>query len=299
VAGLRRPADESPAERTGETPAISEVRKPRPRPVPQPLPRLTPVPATSEPLSDDALSTEDTQVFEPVEAPADESRPAPRRKKRDTGIAKPVDIEEAEAAISDVDEKPARRLDRPYIVAGALVVVGLLLSAAAVIFHLQAAAIEDSTSNTALLDVAKTAQVKDQVSKAVETLFSYDYNNVKKTEDAANDLLVNNDVKNKYNLLIGQVKQLAPQQKLVVTCKVTRSAVIMLNGDLANVMVFVDQTSTRADTNKTTAGSAQLHVNAQLQGDKWKITDMDTYKAPEEAQPPASSSTPPSPSPSK
>lgn len=285
VAGLRRPADEP-------SPAVpDETRKPRPRPAPRPAP-----------ASDAELSTEDTQVFEPVtadaltgEAESSEaaSRPSPRRKKRDTGIAKPVDIEEAEADVAESEEPSRRQVDRPYFVAGALVVVALLLGGLAVFFHLQAAAIEDATSNTALLDVAKTAQVKDQVSKATEALFSYDYNNVKKTEDAANDVLANNDVKNKYNLLIGQVKQLAPQQKLVVTCKVTRAAVIMLNGDLANVMVFVDQTSTRADTNKTTAGSAQLHVNAQLQGDKWKITDMDTYRAPEEPQAPASSSPPP------
>jgi Mce-associated membrane protein len=68
-------------------------------------------------------------------------------------------------------------------------------------------------------------------------------------------------------------------------------------------MVFVDQTSTRTDTKKTTAGTAQLHLNAQLQGDKWKITDMDTYNAPKvpAAQAPSSApaSPPASPSPSK
>jgi Mce-associated membrane protein len=216
-----------------------------------------------------------------------------------------VDVDEAEQEAAGAPVVPPPwakqpRRDRTVALTVVLLVVGLVFAAGAVFFKLGYDDAADSTSNTALLDVAKTAQVKDQVSKATEALFSYDYNNIKKTEDAANGLLANDSVKAKYNSLMGEVKRLAPQQKMVVTCKVTRSAVIMLNGDLARVMVFVDQTSTRADTKQTTAGSAQLHVDAQLQGDTWKITDLDTYKAP---PPPAAnapaSSAPASPPPSK
>lgn len=343
VAGLRKPStDESPAERTGQLPAVppaevvkpaAETRKPRPRPAPRPMPR--PLPKPAEPVAEepfepasgkiDTTPAEDTAVFaavgteedpevdaltgEPAEEPAAEAepvRPAPRRKKRDTGIAKPSDVEEAEA---EAAEEPVRatggtsRVQQPYLIAGALVLVALVLAGLAFWFSREENAVSSATSNTALLDVAKTAQVKDAVSKAAEALFSYDFNNIKKTEDAANDLLANDDVRTKYNSLMGEVKRLAPGQKMIVTCKVTRAAVIMLNDDLAKVMVFVDQTSTRTDTKKTTAGTAQLHLNAQLQGDKWKITDMDTYNAPKvpAAQAPSSApaSPPASPSPSK
>lgn len=320
VAGLRKPAsDETAAERTGRLPAVppAETKKPRPRPAPRPAPKPEPVEADSGQL-DTAPSAEDTAVFaaveteepqvdaltgEPEETPA---RPAPRRKKRDTGIAKPTDVAEAEAAASEASEsseEPAGpKAQRPYVVAGALVLVALILGGLAFWFKSEEVKVSEATSNTALLDVAKTAQVKDAVSKAAESLFSYDFNNIKKTEDAANDLLANDDVRNKYNSLMGEVKRLAPAQKMVVTCKVTRAAVIMLNDDLAKVMVFVDQTSTRTDTKKTTAGTAQLHLNAQLQGDKWKITDMDTYNAPKvpaATQAPSSSAPPASPSPTK
>jgi Mce-associated membrane protein len=329
VAGLRKPsADESAAERTGQLPAVpAEPRKPRPRPAPRPMPRPVAKPAESfeaasgqldtAPSASSVSSAEDTQVFaavgteeepkvdaltgEPEAEPVDEeapSRPAPRRKKRDTGIAKPTDESEVPVA-SEASGEPAKpavsQVRKPYVVAGALVLVALVLGGLAYWFKSEEVAVSQATSNTALLDVAKTAQVKDAVSKAAEALFSYDFNNIKKTEDAANDLLANDDVKNKYNSLMGEVKRLAPQQKMIVTCKVTRAAVIMLNGDLAKVMVFVDQTSTRTDTKKTTAGTAQLHLNAQLQGDKWKITDMDTYNAPKvPAAAPASPSTAPS-----
>lgn len=338
VAGLRKPStDESPAERTGQLPAVpepasppAETRKPRPRPAPRPVPRPVAKPPAEEPFAAasgriDPAPAEDTAVFAAIgtdedpkvdaltgepEAPADADadveaepvRPAPRRKKRDTGIAKPTEVDEVPEESAD---KPAglatSRAQRPYLVAGALVLVALLLGGLAYWFHSKENAISTATSNTALLDVAKTAQVKDAVSKAAESLFSYDFNNIKKTEDAANDLLANDDVRNKYNSLMGEVKRLAPAQKMIVTCKVTRAAVIMLNDDLAKVMVFVDQTSTRTDTKKTTAGTAQLHLNAQLQGDKWKITDMDTYNAPKVPAATAvpSSSAPASPSPTK
>ncbi|WP_326568086.1 hypothetical protein VSH64_40845 [Amycolatopsis rhabdoformis] len=247
-------------------------------------------------LTGETLDTEDAEDTADTDAPL---RTAPRRKRRDSGRAKPTDADEFEqhaagagaagAVVPPPWARPPGR-DRSQALIVVLLVVGLVFVGGAVFFKLGYDDVADSTSNTALLDVAKTAQVKDQVSKATEALFSYDFNNIKKTEDAANGLLANDEVKAKYNSLMGEVKRLAPQQKMVVTCKVTRSAVIMLNGDLARVMVFVDQTSTRADTKQTTAGSAQLHVDAQLQGDTWKITDLDTYKAPAPpaANPPAS-----------
>jgi Mce-associated membrane protein len=302
VAGLRRPGASPVSEAPAPEVEVDETPVTKPAPVRRPTPRPAPRPAPAVEPSEPAAETEVTAVEAPEipEAAEDEvvARPSPRAKARATAQKKPDDIEEAEAEVaaeadSDSDsEKPKKPGSRQLILAGALVVVGLLLAATAVLFKIQADEVTGSTENTALLDVAKTSQVKDQVAKATEALFSYDYNNIAKTEAAANELLVNDEVRAKYNLLMGEVKRLAPQQKMVVTCKVTRSAVIRLQGDRADVMVFVDQSSTRADTNKTTAGSAQLHLNAELQGDKWKITAMNTYAAPPN---PTASSAPPAP----
>ncbi|WP_410604607.1 hypothetical protein [Amycolatopsis sp. lyj-90] len=321
MAGLRRPgaspADEAPASaaevevEVDETPVAkpAPVRRPSPRPAPRPSPEPVEVPEVAvEPEVEPEVAVVEAPEEEPVEVeePEDEvvAKPSPRAKTRAVAEAKPDDIEEAEAEAASEDSEASESSEsekkpgsRQLILAGALVVVGLLLAATAVLFKIQADDVSSSTDNTALLDVAKTAQVKDQVAKATEALFSYDYNNIAKTETAAGDLLVNDDVRAKYNLLMGEVKRLAPQQKMVVTCKVTRSAVIRLEGERADVMVFVDQSSTRADTNKTTAGSAQLHLNAELQGDKWKITAMNTYAAP--PNPAASPAPPASPAPSK
>ncbi|WP_235079120.1 hypothetical protein [Amycolatopsis orientalis] len=270
--GLVRPADPEPAS-TETEPASTEVAE---TPVEEDAAEVSGVTKEAPAEEVDALTGETVEDEKPA-------RPSPRRKKRDTGSEKPSDVEEAEtkARAEDAAEVPAQRsvVSRNTVRVALLLVVGLALVAAAVIFQVKGSDAADSTSNRAVLDVAKTAQVKDQVSKAVETLFSYDFNNIKKTEDAANQLLATDQVKTSYNALMGQVKKLAPEQKVVVTCKVTRSAVIRLNGDLARVMLFIDQTSTRADTKQTAAGTAQMHVDAQLQGNTWKITDMDTYKA--------------------
>lgn len=238
-------------------------------------------------------------VIDELEAVPD--KPSPRRKSRDDGVAKPADYGAAEAAVAEHEDEAAtfRRPDRK-VLTGALVAVALVLIGLAVWFKIEDNQVSAATSNTALLDVARTSEVKQAATGAVETLFSYDFTNVGKTQDAAKDLLLNDDVRNKYTSLMGEVQRLAPQQKIVVTVKVSRSAVIMLDDDRARVMVFVDQTATRTDQNQTSSGSAQLWLQMQNTGGKWKVTDLDTYGAGQPATPaqPAPSA-PPAPPASK
>jgi Mce-associated membrane protein len=237
--------------------------------------------------------------------PAPAPRPGgPRPKSRDSGVVKPVDYQAAEAAVAEPEpdsegERKPRRPRNRFLAAGVLFVVALVFIGLAVWFKIEDTQLTAATSNTALLDVARTAQVNQAATNAVETLFSYDYTNIAKTQDAAKNLLLNDDVRNKYNALMGEVVRLAPQQKMVVTVKASRSAVVMLDGDLAKVMVFVDQTATRTDQNQTSSGPAQLWVQMQYSGGQWKVADLDTYQAPQPAPtsaPPASSTVPPPPS---
>lgn len=226
-------------------------------------------------------------AVEEPEAPA--AKPSPRRKSRDGGVAKPVDYQAAENGAAQPAETtwrgPSRPLNRVRL-ASVLLAVAVVLVGLAVWFKIEDNRLSAETSNTALLDVARTSQVNQAATSAVETLFSYDFNNIAKTQDAAKNLLLNDDVKNKYNSLMGEVQRLAPQQKMVVTVKASRSAVTMLQGDRAKVMVFVDQTATRTDQNQTNSGSAQLWVTMQFSNGQWKLTDLDTYKPLAPATPP-------------
>ncbi|HKS47684.1 MAG TPA: hypothetical protein VJT49_21745 [Amycolatopsis sp.] len=249
---------------------------------------------TPRPKRDEAPEV-DAAPDEVVDQSFERPKPSPRPKSRDEGTAKPVDYEAAEAAVAVPEPVPAPASRPPrnkVALAGVLFVLALVLTTLAVWFKIEESKLAAATSNTALLDVARTSQVNQAATSAVETLFSYDYNSIAKTQDAAGDLLLNDDVRNKYNSLMGEVERLAPQQKIVVTVKVSRSAVIMLNGDKAKVMVFVDQTATRTDQNQTSSGSAQLWLNLQYSGDKWRITDLNTYDTEQPAPSSAASSAP-------
>lgn len=276
-------------------PKVAGLR--RPSPAPRPQGEDTRAEGAVE-AAEPEHATEETAEF--VREPQTRPTPGPRRKKRDAGRLKPSDTEEAEAAVAEDEperEKAPRKARNPYVVAGALFGLAIVLAGFATWFKIEDNSVESATSNTALLDVARTSQVNQAATSAVETLFSYDFNNVKKTQDAANNLLLNDEVKARYNSLMGQVQTLAPQQKIVVTVKASRSAVIMLQGDRARVMVFVDQTATRTDQNQTSSGSAQLYVNMQYTNGKWGITSLDTYNSESPASPsvapPASGQQPP------
>ncbi|QGK71545.1 hypothetical protein GIY23_20305 [Allosaccharopolyspora coralli] len=127
--------------------------------------------------------------------------------------------------------------------------------------------------NEALVDPARTSEVNGQVSDAVEKLFSYDFADTGKTEKAANDLLVG-DAVGEYNELFTTVKEQAPIQKLVVTTTVKASGVTQLDGNRAEVLLFVDQNAVRTDNGQDNIGPAQLSVTAQKEGDSWKISQI-------------------------
>lgn len=125
-------------------------------------------------------------------------------------------------------------------------------------------------ANGALVSAGETSEVNGQVKDAVEKLFSYDFNDTAKTERAAKDLLVGSAVQ-KYDDLFAVVKQQAPQQQLIVTTTVKSSAVTWLQGDRAEVLLFVDQHAMRANNGQSNDGPAQLSVGVEKQGDRWKI----------------------------
>ncbi|KAA9162934.1 hypothetical protein FPZ12_010465 [Amycolatopsis acidicola] len=297
----------------GRRPKVAGLRRPSPSPRPKPDQEAPAdvVESPSAPEVEDTAAASETTVeetpAEAVEAPEvsedtveELTRPSPRPKSRDTGAPKPDDFYEAEAAVAEPDPElsvaePEKRERSPrsrFVLAGALFGAALVLAGFAVWFKIEGNQLDAATSNTALLDVARTSQVNQAATNAAETLFSYDFNNIAKTQNAAKDLLLNDEVKAKYDSLMGEVERLAPQQKIVVTVKASRSAVVRLEGDLARVMVFVDQTATRTDQNQTSSGSAQLYMNMQYVDGKWKVSNLNTYSAETPTSTPSASGSP-------
>lgn len=145
----------------------------------------------------------------------------------------------------------------------------------------KASALHDgsATSNTALTDNARTAEVKGQIAQDVNSVFSYDYTDTARTDTAAKKVLTGKAVQ-QYATMIAQVKAAAPKQKLVLTTTVTDTGVEMISGHRARVLVYADQanTSTAKGANAGSAYSAAMFaVDAVRQAGSWKIASIDTF----------------------
>lgn len=190
-----------------------------------------------------------------------------------------LDEDELEAAgdppDEDDDPPPGGWFSSPRRVAILLGVVSLLLAGVGTWGLVAAGNLRDSPSarNTALVDTGRTAEVSAAVSTAVNQIFSYSYDKTEVTEQAAKSVL-RGDALVTYDKLFAEVRAKAPEQKLVLTTRVVYAAVQSLEGDQAQLFVFLDQSATRVDTNTTSAAAAQLSITAKREGGHWVITDM-------------------------
>jgi Mce-associated membrane protein len=125
--------------------------------------------------------------------------------------------------------------------------------------------------NTALVDVAGTNAVTDQVGRALRTVFSYDPAHLDQTSGAAQAVLTGAAIE-QYNTQFEAAKKHAAETKQVLTTAVRSIGVVELRGDSAQLLVFVDRQIIQGD--KHESGAAQLLVSAMRSGDAWKINDI-------------------------
>ncbi|SDR12858.1 hypothetical protein [Actinopolyspora saharensis] len=164
------------------------------------------------------------------------------------------------------------------VLTAVLLVLALGFGGLAYWFHQTAHALrhEGPSANAALVDEATTSEVKGQIGSAVEKLFSYDYSNVGKTDKAAENLLVGEAVE-QYDKMFKTVREQAPKQKMKLTSTVARSGVTLLEGDRAEVLVFVNQEATSAKSDEGGMYPAQLTVQAEKRSGEWKISGMSQF----------------------
>lgn len=132
-----------------------------------------------------------------------------------------------------------------------------------------------AVANVSLTDNARTSEVKGAVAAALQTLFSYDYLDLAKTDKAAKDLLVGG-APAQYERLFGKLRAAAPEQKLVLSTTVTDSAVKFLHDDRARLLVFAEQVSTSATSGNGVPVPTMLAVDAVRADGRWKISSIDT-----------------------
>lgn len=195
----------------------------------------------------------------------------PSKPSKSSKPSEPSEPEEAQA-----EPVTATSGARPgWLLPAALLAVAVLLGALGTFFLVKSRSV---SYDAALVDSATTSAVNGQVREAVEKSFSYNYADVSSTEKAAKELLTGKALC-QYNAVFGPVKEVAPQQKLVVTVRVVSSAVSSLKDGHATVLVFADQVTTRTTDNQSGGGTAMLRVSAVDSGGRWKIDNMEMFGA--------------------
>ncbi|WP_323808375.1 hypothetical protein [Prauserella endophytica] len=191
---------------------------------------------------------------------------------RASGAERDPDAEPAAGspAAGRVSGLPRRRATIMAVLAAVLVLaVGVAVWSA-----LEAERLRDPGGNVALADEAGTREVADQVSAGLKAIFSYDYNNLERTERAADRVLVEQAV-GQYEESFAAASAQAREQRLVRTTTVRSVGVRELAGDEARVLALVDQqTLHTADANRQETTSAALAVVAKRVGGEWKIAAL-------------------------
>ncbi|MGW3329674.1 hypothetical protein ACWDF9_03880 [Streptomyces rubiginosohelvolus] len=190
------------------------------------------------------------------------------------------DTESDGADDSPTDDAPRACAARLRITLPAvLCALTVLLGAVAVWAFASASSLRDEPArqNAALTDIGRTSEVKGRISEAVGAVFSYDYASPARSDRAASTYLTGRAVQQHKDML-ADVREQAPEQKLVLTTTVTESGVEFLDGDRARLLVFADQSNTRTGKDEeTTYAAAMFAVDAVRRGDTWLIAAIDTF----------------------
>jgi Mce-associated membrane protein len=234
-------------------------------------------PVTGEPTQEEPAAEEQTQDKQDA-AEQDTEEAAQDKPDTDEPTAAKPDTEEPSSAAAQ--KAAPGRSRRPLLLPACLGALAVVLGGLAVWFGLEASSATSGvdTSNAALTDPAATRQVTQQVTSAVNRIFSYNYADTAKTSQAAATLLTGK-ARQQYDTLFKLVRLDAPKEKLVLTTTVTNSGVEFLDGSRARLLIFADQRDTAGVAHKTTDAGAMFAVNAVNQGGRWKILSMDTFGA--------------------
>lgn len=164
---------------------------------------------------------------------------------------------------------------RPNRLVALVVAAALVLTGLGAWFTIEANQLRTSNAatNKALVNTEASAEVTAAVTNALNQIFSYSFDSLERTEQAAKRVL-RGQAREGYLSLFNRIRALAPQQEMVVTSRVVKSAVTYLSDGKARMVVFLDQTAKRAGQDSPAAAAAQLTVTAKRAGETWVITKL-------------------------
>jgi Mce-associated membrane protein len=163
----------------------------------------------------------------------------------------------------------------PLLVALALLLVTVLAAGTAGFAWTKArqAARPTESGNIAFLDTAATAQVKDQVSKAIEAIYSYDSTQLDQSESRAL-AVVTDDYAEEFKQNFATVRQLAPKERASLTSTVVEVGVESLTPTRATLLLMVNQVGHRGDNPQPLRAAVRLNVTAEKVDGQWKVAGV-------------------------
>ncbi|ASU80191.1 hypothetical protein CDG81_20105 [Actinopolyspora erythraea] len=239
--------------------------------------------AGTEPVETEARSGAERDEGDPAEDSATD--PSPETGGSEAGSTEAASTEEGSTEAAGSEESSAEESSaaarsgserrRGKVLTAVLLVLTVGFTGLACWFQYSAHTLRHGgpAANRALVDEAATSEVKGQVSKKVEKIFSFDYSDMDKTDEAADGILVGEAV-GQYDKMFKTVREQAPQQKMVLTTTTAESGVTMLRDGRAEVLLFVNQNATRTGDGEGGVYPAQLSVVAVKRGEEWKISSM-------------------------
>jgi Mce-associated membrane protein len=165
-----------------------------------------------------------------------------------------------------------RRLDVPRLLVLALG-AALLVLAAVLGWQAHSLRQDSALANRALLDEPASQGVSTLVSRSLAQVLSYDWTQPDAARAAA-DQLLSGQARKEYDTLFASLQERAPDQKLTLTAEVQVVGVQRLTSSAATLLVFIDQSSTRAKDKESSVSAAQLLVDVRREGQSWQITGL-------------------------
>lgn len=250
----------------------------------------------------------DDQDEKPADEPADRPAAVPTRRRSRAGLkpARPDADGEVgsrravRAAATEVAERPAKRARQAMVADESddepddtvddgssrprtglallivLLVTALAFGALAAYFRGQAdRASTGAADNRAVIDTEATSEVVGQVSSAIETVLSYDYTKLDENERAASEVITGKYA-DEFELTFADVRENAPDQKVVLNTTVLLAGVVLLTGhtDGARAELIATMDLAAEQDGEPVSQPGRARVVAERVDGHWKIAQM-------------------------
>ncbi len=129
--------------------------------------------------------------------------------------------------------------------------------------------------NLAFVDPALTQSAIDQASGALAAVLSYDYRKLDENAQLATEKGTEQYVR-QHTDQVNKARANLTKQKHVVATKVVGVGVRDLRAETARLVMFMDQTVTRGDTNKSATTGFAAVVDLKLVEQVWRLDSMTT-----------------------